>query len=239
MKEPAMKEPRVRRRRFLASGAAAALSPALRPHAGSAAAADTAAAVRWTWNRPPNRYEFSLLGPAFICDCFGPGAVPQGRANGVDPPGNTGAAAPRGAVMVGVGARREPVSWNLESLRSPDAFTQMIMLRATDYPLDAEITFAVDSTTGLLSRRTVLHHRGDGADVEITATLGLWVGIHEPVDRIIHLTGAWAEETQIRRERPGEATLVMESRSGKTGFAFQPYVALRAGAATYLCQILW
>jgi len=228
----------VRRRRFLASAAGVAVSPALPPHAASAAAGDPGVA-RWTWNLPPNRYEFSLRGAAFTCDCFGPDPATNEHATRIEPPGGTDAAAPANAVLVGVGARRAPVSWNLEALRSPDAFTLVFVLRATDHPLEAEVTFAADSRTGLLSRHTVLRHSGGGADVEITATLGLWVGVHEPIDRIIHLAGAWAEETQVRRERPGEASLVMESRAGKTGFAFQPYVALRAARTTYLCQILW
>ena len=56
---------------------------------------------------------------------------------------------------------------------------------------------------------------------------------------MIYLTGGWTEETAIQRAHPDDGVLTLESRSGKTGFQFQPYIALRTQSETYLCQILW
>src|SRR5262249_44489923 len=33
--------------------------------------------------------------------------------------------------------------------------------------------------------------------------------------------------------------LLLESRAGKTGFEYAPYVALRAPGETYVCELLW
>ncbi|MFI5001955.1 MAG: alpha-galactosidase, partial [Reyranellales bacterium] len=63
--------------------------------------------------------------------------------------------------------------------------------------------------------------------------------IHEPIRRIFHLSGGWMEEANIQRVHPGAGELTLESRAGKTGFDFQPYVALRTDTSTYLCQLLW
>ena len=107
-----------------------------------------------------------------------------------------------------------------------------------EVPLEAELLFEIDASTGLLIRNTVLHHRGDGPDVDIAATLGFWYGVHQPIDDVRYLAGAWAQETQVQHS-DSATPLVLESRAGKTGFAFQPYLALSTKTSTYLCQIFW
>jgi alpha-galactosidase len=113
-----------------------------------------------------------------------------------------------------------------------------IALSGVEVPLEAELWFEIHASSGLLRRNMMVHHRGSGPDVDIAATLAFWYDIHEPIDDVRCLAGTWAQETQIRHS-DGATPLVLESRAGKTGFAFQPYVALSTKSSTYLCQIFW
>ncbi|MBO0738801.1 MAG: alpha-galactosidase, partial [Alphaproteobacteria bacterium] len=113
-----------------------------------------------------------------------------------------------------------------------------IALSGVEVPLEADLLFEIDAPTGLLSRNTIVRHRGGEPDVDVTATLAFWYGIHEPIDDVWCLAGAWAQETQVQHS-DSATPLALESRAGKTGFAYQPYLAMRAKASTYLCQICW
>jgi alpha-galactosidase len=216
----------MRRREFLAASAAAAGASALPPFVGARAQAPPQPVTR-SWLVPPNRYELSFDGFALTCDC-----LPQDAPAPDHVPSSA-------AAMVRLGGRLEPVAWELAAWHQLDPFTHILLLQAKDHPLQADIGLTIDRASGVLARHTLLRHHGDAAEIDIRATVGFWFGIHEPVERIFNLTGSWAEETQFRRARPDEAGLLLESRAGKTGFAFQPYAALRAGDATYLCQLLW
>ena len=203
----------MRRRDFLA-GSAATL----------AARTAVAEAPTWTLTAGGDRYVIRLQGAALICDCQG--SIDEDEALGT----------PGEAAMVVAG--RRPVSWRVAASHQPNPHTLRIALAALDYPLAADIVHAIDPDTGILSRTSVLRHLGVGPVVDIAETLSFWHRIAEPVDRMLYLAGDWAHETQLRRGQ-GDVPLELESRAGKTGFAFQPYVALQAGETTWLCQIFW
>ncbi|HEX7966978.1 MAG TPA: alpha-galactosidase [Stellaceae bacterium] len=192
----------------------------------------------WTLLLPPTRYVIRLHGAALTADCYGPSEAAAPGAAEAEQIGALAADAPTETAMLVAGPARQPVSWRVGTWHQPDPLTLRIALSAIDLPLTADVTFAIDSATGLLSRHTTIRHRGIGPDVDVTATLAFWFGIHEPVDHMRYLAGAWAQETQLRHGH-GDMPLRLESRVGKTGFDFQPYTALRAGASTYLCQIFW
>jgi len=227
---------RMKRRSFLAGGAAAAASSAM---AGLACAQSTHRLVRRSWDllRAADRYTIRLNGPAVVVDCYGAG---DGAGEDVSekPPAATGAWPFERAAMILGGPERRPVSWRVAVWHRPDPLALRIALSGVEAPLEAELLFELDASTGLLSRNTTIHHRGAGPDIDITATLAFWYGIHEPIDDVRCLEGAWAQETQIRHS-DGTTPLVLESRAGKTGFAFQPYAALGSKTSTYLCQIFW
>ena len=201
----------MRRREFLAGGAAA-----------FAAGVAVAEAPTWTLTAADDRYVVRLLGAALICDCHPPAGDQEPLA------------VPDEAAMIVAG--RQPVAWRVATSHQPNPHTLRIALAALDYPLVADIVHAIDPGTGLLSRTTLVRHLGVGPAIDIAETLGFWLRIAEPVDRMLYLAGDWAHETQLRRGQ-GDVPLELESRTGKTGFAFQPYVALRAGETTWLCQI--
>ncbi len=140
--------------------------------------------------------------------------------------------------MIVEGPESRPVFWRVSTWYQSDPLTLRIALSGMEVPLEAELLFEIDASTGLLIRKTALHHRGDGPDVDIAATLGFWYGVHQPIDDVRYLAGAWAQETQVQHS-DSATPLVLESRTGKTGFAFQPYLALSTKTSTYLCQIFW
>jgi alpha-galactosidase len=173
------------------------------------------------------RYVVALRRSGLGCHCLPPGAV-------FEPDGDAPA---RDLAVIAAGPHRVAVAWRLGSLRQDSPDRVDVTLAAEDVPLSAEITIEIDRPSGLLTRRTTLRHTGEGPDVDIRGTLSAALRLHEPIDQILYLTGAWGEESRVRRARP--APLVLESQAGKTGFAFQPYLSLRAGAATYVCELMW
>ncbi|OJY65327.1 MAG: hypothetical protein BGP12_19235 [Rhodospirillales bacterium 70-18] len=147
-----------------------------------------------------------------------------------------GAARPAG-VPAGpmVEAEGRPVAWALAGWRRDGAALE-VTLAAAGLPLEAVARLAV--AAGVVAWRTTLRHRG-GAAVAVTAARSALVAMPGPVARIHTLTGAWALETQPHVLPAAQAPLVLGSRSGRTGFAFQPWVALEGAQEWLLCELLW
>jgi alpha-galactosidase len=175
-------------------------------------------------------YEIVLAGPVLMCRCFPPdhppGPIPH-RMLADD------------LALVRVGSDSAPVTWVVAAIAWTNAHVMRVSLRAADWPLRAEAVFALDPETDILCQDTTLLHDGVGPSVPIGLTLGCCITVEERVHAVIHLSGAWTQETQIRALRMTNAPIAMESRTGKTGFGFQPYVALRAPETTWLCQMHW
>jgi len=211
----------MKRRHMLGLGAVAGAMAALP----DAAAAET----RWTLRAGLNRYDITLDGATLACDSRG-----QGEAAGLarPPPGE-----PWRFALAAVGPQRRPVSWITTGVEQPGPASLTLALQATDAALRAEIAFEVDPAGLILSRRTVLRHDGEGPPVDLRATLSGLFTVHAPIEQIFTLDGDWAAETQIHRASPGDTPLVLQSRTGKTGFGLQPWLALRTGAATCVCQL--
>jgi alpha-galactosidase len=221
----------MRRRSLLGAGAIAAAWGTLRRAARAAVPTHESASASWTLSHGPARYVVRLDGAAIIVDCYGPDAPPRDAAL-------LAGAAPAAAAMLIAGREEQAVAWEVGIAYQPDPRTLRLAITAVGAPLVADLLFAIDPATGILRRETEIRHDGVGPDVEIAATLGFWFHVHEPIGHLHYLAGAWAHETQLRRG-VGDAALRMDSRVGKTGFGFQPYVALRCAAATYLCEIFW
>jgi hypothetical protein len=141
--------------------------------------------------------------------------------------------------MVLVGPDQRPVVWQAGRWDEPDAHHRRLTVGASEMALQAELSLAYDVATGILSLQNVLRHVGHDGEIDLRAATSFAFLVGEPVDRMIYLTGGWTEETAIQRAHPDDGVLTLESRSGKTGFQFQPYIALRTQSETYLCQILW
>ena len=154
-------------------------------------------------------------------------AFPPGAAG--DPPLHRSAG---DEAMVLVGADQRPIAWKAGPWEAPDAHHRRLTLDAEDLPLQATLLFDYDLSTGLLSHRTMLRHVGNDGEIDLRAVSSFAFLVQEPISRMFYLTGGWTEEAEIQRAHPDDGVLTLESRSGKTGFQFQPYVALRSEADT-------
>ncbi len=216
----------MRRRSFIIGAAAATL-----PVAATAQPAAGAALPSWDIEHDETRYRITLDGTGLACDCLprdGAGELPE-----------TGPPDEMRAALVTVGQARQAVSWRGGAAQRPDPLTLQLSLEATDFPLVADVTFAIDRPSGILVRRTTIRHSGDGPGVPIRTTLSGCFGVHEPIDHALYLSGSWSAETETQRDRRFREALVLQSRDGKTGFGSQPHVLLRAAGSTYVCQLLW
>lgn len=175
-------------------------------------------------------YEIVLAGPVLMCRCF-----PLDAAAAPLPPRML----LDDLAIVRAGTDDQAVNWDGASVAWTNAHIMRIGLRARTLPLAAEVTFTLDPETDILCQDTTLRHTGDGPPIPIGTTLGCCFSVEERVHAVIHLSGAWTQETQIRGLRMSNAPITMESRTGKTGFGYQPYVALRAPRTTWLCQLHW
>ncbi|SKA26978.1 alpha-galactosidase [Enhydrobacter aerosaccus] len=220
----------MKRRDLLVAGTALGSSGALSAFDRLALAQDAAGDGARALIAPDHRYEISLRGSSLAIDCF-PSTSPAAARHALD----QGVAAP----LAAVGDEERPLSWTAVSWTEANRYSRALTLKAADHPLEADVSLVLDELTGLLVRRTVLRHSGGPDEVDLRATLGLLVSVHEPIEQIFYLTGEWKEEAAIVRTTPSAGAISLESRTGKTGFEFQPYVALRTAKATYLCQILW
>src|SRR5437764_646618 len=122
----------MKRRSFLAGGAAAAASPAIGRVARSQST-HRPAFHSWSLLGPSNRYVIRLTGPAVIGDVYG-------RSDD-----SVGDDAPRGAepferaAMILQGPERRPVSWRVAVWHQSSPLALRIALSGVEVPLEAEL----------------------------------------------------------------------------------------------------
>lgn len=189
----------------------------------------------WTIRFGANRYDLSFDNGALRNTYFGPdfagpvATVPDHHQN-YDQLRET---RPEAAVFVG--PNRDRVLWDSAAAeRTADG----LAVTLTSAHLTARLAFVFDDATGSLRRTTVLSATS-GDTVELCAALSLAVRVGEPVTRMRYLAGAWGHETQLRSLAPDFTSLLLESRSGKTGFEFQPWLALETATGTFVAELFW
>ena len=192
-------------------------------------------ADRWTIRFARNRYDLAFLDGAlrniyFGPDFDGPVATTPDHHQNFDQLRET---RPEAAVFVG--PNRDRIFWDRVVVQQRSDGLG-IMLESTQ--LCADVAFIFDDSTGSLRRTTTLRATSWDA-VDIRAALSFSVLLGESVRSVRYLTGAWGHETQLRRVEPDFTSLLLESRSGKTGFEFQPYLALETTDSTYIVELLW
>jgi alpha-galactosidase len=192
----------------------------------------------WTLAWRGLRFDVHMQATVLVCDHFGPQSA--------DPPPLWPGWREREMLlnarlpaMVEVGARPVCVAWRLEGWSRPDGWSLSIVLAAEELALRCEVRFAVDAATGLLLRSTTLRHAGEGGPIDITGALSFWLTLRGGARAAHTLGGAWGAEAQAETHPGGHAALVLDSRSGKTGFEFQPWLALESDAGVHLCEVMW
>ena len=181
-----------------------------------------------------------LLDGTLLADYFGPASHAEYAAPSLPGPEVFDAlTVTRADAAVQLQPNDRRVIWSLQGLEQTAPTTATITLQATDVPLQAVLSFVVDEETGILLRRTVLRHTGGDGDLEISHAGSMTVVLPPDIQEIVHTAGRWGAETQVQRFALPQTALLLESRSGKTGFEFLPYVALLAPRHTYFSQLFW
>lgn len=198
----------------------------------------------WTLRWDECRFDVCLRDGALLCPYFGPDIAeppplwPGWRAWEIRD--NAGSAA-----LVVAGAHGAPLRWTAPraQVATKGATTEgfELHLAAEEAPLACTIRFEVDAATGLLHRRTELRHTGEegSAEVEIHAAASLWTALRGEAREVCFLAGDWGAEAQTRTLPGGPYTLLLESRAGKTGFTFQPWLAVTDAEGCALAELAW
>jgi alpha-galactosidase len=195
-----------------------------------------AANERWDLTWGDSLLRMRLADGCLVCEHFGPADQVTSPSAGhfLDTIWLT-----RAAAIAQVGPSDWGVRWALREWSQPTPAIFGLSLDAADQPLRTEVRFEVDDETGLLRRRTALVHGGSGPALAIGHAESIAALLPADVEEVVHLAGRWGAETQVQlAPLPGTA-LLLESRAGKTGFDFAPYLALRSPTHTYLCELLW
>jgi alpha-galactosidase len=193
--------------------------------------------VKWSVQIGTSRYDIGLeegeLRNSYFGAADGADPVPvREHANNRD---NLRLLRPEAAVFTG--SRSDLIRWaKATSDQARDRFT--LLLEARHHPLRLHWTLEHDAETGVLLRRTTLEHTG-GAPIDIRGALSFSTQIVGEIREIRYVTGSWSSEGQVRTIRPDNTPILMESRSGKTGFEYQPWLAATVGEATVLIQLGW
>jgi alpha-galactosidase len=182
------------------------------------------------------RYRLRLRNGVCGCDYFGPADrfAPPTEWPPPDPIQIT-----RTEGRVGLAPDDRAVGWTLAGWTQPASDVAELTLRGEAMPLETELRFRVEQPSGFLLRETTLRHTGNGDPVTISSAQSVAALLPAEVDEVIHLAGRLVAETQMQRQRLTETPVYLESRAGKTGYRFAPYLALSSPTHTYLCELFW
>lgn len=147
--------------------------------------------------------------------------------------------ATRAEAAVQLAPDNRDVIWRLQDWSQPDPATFLLVLQATDLPLQTELRLVADDATGVLRRSTLLRHSGSEAVLDIRHATSAAVLLPGDVQHVVHLAGRGGAEAQVQQTDLGYSPILLESRAGKTGFEFSPYVALQTPDYTFLYELLW
>jgi alpha-galactosidase len=114
-----------------------------------------------------------------------------------------------------------------------------LRLRDRRYPLAITLNYRVHHDADVVERSLTLDHTGgangagpEGGAIEVLrADSAGWTLPERAGYRLSHVVGAWAAETQLRREAVAWGETVLTSRRGITGHQANPWVMLDAGDA--------
>jgi len=137
-----------------------------------------------------------------------------------------------------IGARRTPVAWTGMTVTAHHRGLT-VALHTNAAPLSAELGFTVDASGVLVRNTTIVHTDMAAAAVTLTGALSFALVLHDAVEDALFLSGEWGEETQVNTVPLAHAPLHLESRSGRTGFEYNPWIALRSPDTVVTAQLFW
>jgi len=127
--------------------------------------------------------------------------------------------------------------WLLVRWTTPEPDVLLVELHAQGHDLSAVSEWRIDEDNGVLTHAVTLTN--DSRQEPVTLCSANSVSLVLPaVDGLTCLGGQWIRETQVSR-LSGRAPLLLESRSGKTGFECAPYLAVHGRAYTAAITLAW
>ncbi len=140
---------------------------------------------------------------------------------------------------VGLAPDTAPARWQLVDWSQPSPLSVTIRLRADCAPLAAELHLCQDKDTGLLVIHTTLTNESAADVLRLNHAVSAGLCLPAQIREIVHLSGRWGAEAQVQRLALPATQLMLESRSGKTGFEHLPYVALLAPDYAFVFELAW
>lgn len=144
----------------------------------------------------------------------------------------------RSEVTVSVGRGDDLVLW--ESWEwAQEGNTLTIKLLAEGYPLQASLSYEVDPATGVLTRRNELLNTSESQVIPLREVTSFAARLPLGVYEMILLPGTYMGEAQVERLPITGATTRIESRNGKTGFEYVPYIGITSEDFSYAFELCW
>ncbi|GGV28835.1 alpha-galactosidase [Streptomyces longisporoflavus] len=114
---------------------------------------------------------------------------------------------------------------------APGSTELALEFRDRHYPLQVTLHYRVHDDSDVIERWTVLRNTGEDPVTLLRADSAAWTLPARDDYRLSHVTGQWAAETQLHRERLPFGETVLTSRRGITSHDANPWVMLDAGDA--------
>lgn len=137
---------------------------------------------------------------------------------------------------VELGEAGRQVLWEVVDVSSHDR-SLVVQLVSDNAPMSATMVMTSHHSGSVSISSQLKNTATDGQALSLTA-LPIVALVVPHVKQTVHLAGSWAAESQVRRADPS-ASLFLESRTGKTGFEYQPYTALLRSHSTIVVQLEW
>jgi alpha-galactosidase len=121
-----------------------------------------------------------------------------------------------------------------------DGDSLKIVLKDIKDDIFVTLSYKVYANEGIIRKSAVLENRSKQAIRVESLQSGVWYMPHGEGYRLSYVSGRWAGEDQLTRERIGTGIKVLESRKGHTSHGFNPWFSVdENGAATEETGRVW
>jgi len=122
---------------------------------------------------------------------------------------------------------------------SIDGDTLKIVIKDIQDDIFVTLTYQVYAHEGIIRKSAVLENKSKQTIKVESLQAGVWYPPHGDNYRLSYVSGRWAGEDQMTREKIGTGIKVLESRKGHTSHAFNPWFAIDEGSATEETGRVW
>ena len=117
--------------------------------------------------------------------------------------------------------------------------TLKVVLKDIKDDIFVTLSYKVYPHEGIIQKSAQLENRSQQAITVESMQAGTWYVPHGEGYRLSYVSGKWAGEDQLTRERIDTGTRILESRKGHTSHSFNPWFAIDEGSATEETGRVW